>query len=201
MQAVPAYVQQPLALPGGCPAGLQLFALRLQFAAHIVSAQAQRHALRQAVDHAAQATVGLVAGALQHPPGKAPHWPQQPDWRCSIAYAWPLALWGVCAGHAWGVDAEVVLDLDDDLQQQYADVAALYLEPSEQACIASSADFAAQWCALEAQLKCAGLPLSEAASRPRGWNTALRTAPLELPSDWGRYRAALAWHGGFSIRK
>lgn len=192
MPLAPAYQQQALALPPGSPAGLQLYALRLLPAAWATPPQAQRQALRAAVDHAASVTLGASAGQLQHRPGQPPRWLQQPGWHGAIAYAWPLALWGVGMGRVWGVDVEVIPAPDGDTQH-YQDVAALYLAPAAQARIHSSADFADQWCALEAQLKCAGLPLTEAASRPPGWDTALRTAPLALPPAWGRYRAALAW--------
>ena len=192
MPAAPAYEQQPLALPRGGPAGLQVFALRLLSVEPVVPPSVQRQALRSAVDHAVQATLGLGAGDLQHVPGKSPHWPLHPDWRGSIAYAWPLALWGMGLNGAWGVDVEIVPTTDGHAQH-YQDVAALYLEPEAQAHINSGADFAAQWCALEAQLKCVGLPLGEAASRPHGWNASLDTAWLDVPPGWGDYRAALAW--------
>ena len=189
MQAAPAYVQQPLALPCGCPAGLQVFALRLLPTA--MATPPQRQVLRSAVDHAVQTTLGAGAGPLLHRPGQAPHWPQQPTWHGAIAYAWPLAVWGMCTRQAFGVDVEAIPTAYD--AQHYADVAALYLVPTAPACITSGADFAAHWCALEAQLKCAGLPLAEAASRPQGWNAGLHTAALALPAAWGSYRAALAW--------
>ena len=192
MPLAPAYQQQALALPPGSPAGLQLYALRLLPAAWATPPQAQRQALRAAVDHAAHTTLGASAGALQHRPGQPPHWPQQPGWHGAIAYAWPLALWGAGTGPVWGVDVEATPAPDGDAPH-YQDVAALYLAPAAQARIHSSVDFADQWCALEAQLKCANLPLAEAASRPQGWDAALRTAPLTLPIAWGRYRAALAW--------
>ena len=189
MHAAPVYEQQPLALPHGCPAGLRLFALRMLPVAFATPPQAQRQTLRSAIDHAAQTTLG--AGALLHRPARAPYWPQQPDWHACVAYAWPLALWGVGTGQAWGVDIEAAPTVED--KPQDADIAALYLEPAALARIVEGADFVDQWCALEAQLKCAGLPLTEAGSRPQGWNAALRTAPLGLPPGWGHYRAALAW--------
>ena len=191
MHAAPAYVQQPLALPRGCPAGLQVFALRLLPTAIATPLQAQRQVLRSAVDHTVQATLGPGAGPLLHRPGQAPHWPHQSTWHGAIAYAWPLAVWGMCTGPAWGVDVEAIPAIND--AQHYADVGALYWGPTAQACIANGAEFAAHWCALEAQLKCAGLPLAEATSRPQGWNAELHTAALALPEAWGSYCAVLAW--------
>lgn len=192
MQSQSAYALQALALPSGCPPGLQLFALYLPAALQAPSPQVQRQALRHAVGQAARATLGPVAGGLQHRPGQAPHVPGQPERHWSVAYAGPLALWGVCQEARWGVDVEAVPTIDAALQSHYADVAALYLEPDAATAPLEGAAFAAQWCALEAQLKCAGLPLTEVAARPEGWNSGLHTAALHLPEGWGAYRAAIA---------
>ena len=202
MTPAAAYRVQALALPDGCPPHLQVFALQLGPAVRSIRApHAQRQALRQAVDDAVRValpSVGATGTAtLQHRPGQTPHLPHRPDLRWSIAYAWPLAVWGCGTGQAWGVDIEPVPSGDATLQPHYAEVAALYLDPTVPPALMRSADFglafARAWCALEAQLKCAGLALAEATSRPTRWNAHLRCAPLVLPAEWGGYAAALAW--------
>ena len=200
MGAIPAYVQQALVLQPGVPAGLQLFALYLVDAG-VAAPQVKRQALQRAVGHAVNvwlhATQG-EGGALQHRPGQAPHWPQQPSLQWSLSYAWPVALWGVSTEMRWGVDIEALPEIDDAQSAHYAELAHCYLESdalpmSTLQGSAGPAAFAAQWCALEAQLKCAGLALTETVARSQHWNAGLRSAPITLAADWNGYAAALAW--------
>ena len=104
-------------------------------------------------------------------------------------------MWAWSLQHALGVDVQAIPVGGDDAE--WLALAQLYLVPTIAANLAGFQGsalrlaFAEQWAQLEAQLKCAGLPLVEAHARAADWNAGMQCAVLPAASH--RAAVALAW--------
>lgn len=195
---------QPLALPPALQGQVQAQVLTVSAPS---SSPLQREALREAVYRAIGETLALQLGCVpaqlvvQRRAGQAPQLLRNgqvlPGWQLSISYADAMAVWaGTQAGRV-GIDVQGPPgDEHTDIDAAgWPAVAALYLEPDAAAALAGlqrmdwRRGFARQWARLEAQLKCAGLPLTEVHHRQTGWNAGMVLA--DLPTDAGAL--ALAW--------
>ncbi|MCS4294282.1 4'-phosphopantetheinyl transferase [Comamonas sp. BIGb0152] len=139
--------------------------------------------------------------AVQRRAGQAPQLLRNgqvlPGWQLSISYADAMAVWACTPHGAVGIDVQGAPgDAQTDIDAAgWPAVAALYLEPEAAAALAGlqglawQHGFAQQWARLEAQLKCAGLALTEVDVRPRGWKNGMVLNDLQS----GAGALALAW--------
>lgn len=195
---------QPLALPPALQGGVQAQVLTV---AAPLSSPLPRETLREAVyraigEHLAP-QLGCVPAqlAVQRRAGQAPQLLRNgqvlPAWQLSISYADAMAVWAGTQEGSVGMDVQGTPgDEHTDIDAAgWPAVATLYLEPDAAAALAGlqrmawQRGFARQWARLEAQLKCAGLALTEVHHRPPGWNAGMVLA--DLPTDSGAL--ALAW--------
>ena len=198
-------MQQAVPLPAACQGVAQVFAVPLSPA--VGPPAAMRECLRHAVQ---QSMCSTLAEALQcdvrqlsvlRAPGRAPVLRLGSQVltaiRLSVAYTGAFALWAWSDRAAVGVDVQAIPVDGDDTEWQA--VARQFIGPAAQGLaplqgMALRIAFAAQWAQLEARLKCAGLPLSEADARPVGWDADVQCVPLPWHAAWGDVGGALAWH-------
>ena len=195
--------QQSLRLPAAWQGQLQAYALPVPVLE--ATPQAQRDTARRSLHHA---IVHTLADALhcdasslsvQRRAGQAPILCRDgqalPGLHLSLAYGDALAVWAWSLQHALGVDVQAIPVGGDDAE--WLALAQLYLVPTIAANLAGFQGsalrlaFAEQWAQLEAQLKCAGLPLVEAHARAADWNAGMQCAVLPAASH--RAAVALAW--------
>ncbi|GAB2726149.1 4'-phosphopantetheinyl transferase family protein [Comamonas sediminis] len=195
---------QPLALPPALQGRVRAQAVRMAAAASgVLPREAMREAVYRAIGEALAPQLGCAPAqlAVQRRAGQAPQLLRNgqvlPAWQLSISYADAMAVWACTQEGAVGIDVQGPLG-DENTGIDAAGwpaVAALYLEPDAAAALTGlqrmdwQRGFAQQWARLEAQLKCAGMPLTEVHHRPPGWNAGILVA--DLPSDSGAL--ALAW--------
>lgn len=195
--------QQRLCLPAAWQDKLQAYALPLP--ALVGSPQAQRDAARRVLHDAITSTLAVdwhcdaACLSVQRTAGHAPvlrrNGQALPGLHLSLAYGDALAVWAWSAQHALGVDVQAVpVDGDD---AEWLALAQLYLTPDVLQTLsglqgsALRLALAEQWARLEAQLKCAGLPLDEAHARAADWNAGMQCAVL--PGAMPGAAVALAW--------
>lgn len=193
-----------LALPADWQDRAQAFAV--QMPSTVLAPQAQRVAMRQAVHQSMVRHLALALPcdaqqlAVRSTPGRASVLLKEgqalPALSLSIAYAQNHALWAWSAQGAVGVDVQAIPTDGDDAE--WRQLAALYLDSEVARPLAALQGtalrqaFAVQWTQFEAQLKCAGMALGEAAQRPALWNAKQQCVSLAIPAAWGA-AAALAW--------
>ncbi|MCD2165163.1 4'-phosphopantetheinyl transferase family protein [Comamonas koreensis] len=195
---------QSLALPPALQGRVQAQAVTMAAPpSGVLPRESMRDAVYQAICQALapQLGCGLAQLAVQRRAGQAPQLLRNgqvlPGWQLSISYADAMAVWAGTQEGAVGIDVQGPPgDENTDIDAAgWPAVAALYLEPDAAAALvglqgmAWQRGFARQWARLEAQLKCAGLALTEVHHRPPGWNAGMVLA--DLPSDSGAL--ALAW--------
>lgn len=195
--------QQRLCLPAAWQDKLQAYALSLP--ALLGSPQAQRDAARRVLHEAIANTLAAelhcdaACLSVQRTAGQAPvllrNGQALPGLHLSLAYGDALAVWAWSPQHVLGVDVQAVpVDGDD---AEWLALAQLYLAPDVWQTLATLQGsalrlaFAEQWAQLEAQLKCAGLPLAEAHVRAADWNAGIQCALL--PGAMPGAAVALAW--------
>lgn len=196
---------QPLALPPALQGRVQAQVLTVSAPpSSLLPREALREAVYQAIGDTLAPQLGCAPAQLvvQRRAGQAPqllrHGQVLPGWQLSISYADAMAVWAGTQAGSVGIDVQGLLgDEHTDIDAAgWPAVAALYLEPDAAAALAGlqrmdwQRGFAGQWARLEAQLKCAGMPLTEVHHRQPGWNAGMVLA--DLPSDSGAL--ALAWH-------
>ncbi len=195
---------QPLALPPALQRRVQAQVLTVAApSSNLLPRETLREAVYRAIGETLAPQLGCTAAqlAVQRRAGQAPqllrNGQQLPGWQLSISYADAMAVWAGTQEGAVGIDVQGPPgDEQTDIDAAgWPAVAALYLEPESAAALAGlqrmdwQRGFARQWARLEAQLKCAGLALTEVHHRPPGWNAGMVLA--DLPSDSGAL--ALAW--------
>lgn len=202
-----ACTQRLLVLPAAWRGRVQVVAVQAPPATPNPQAQriAQRQTIHQSIVHhlaavlqcdAAQLAVSRTAG---HAPILLCDGQEVSRVSLSITYCEGGALWAWSVQGAVGLDAQVVPSDGEDMEWQR--LARQYLEPSAVAPLAQLQGaalrhaFAWQWVQLEAQLKCAGLVLSEIEHRPLHWSAQQQCLLLPEPAMHGVV-AALAWRAG-----
>ncbi|WP_312807682.1 hypothetical protein, partial [Comamonas sp.] len=162
-----------------------------------------REAVYRAIGEALAPQLGCAPAqlAVQRRAGQAPQLLRNGQalagWQLSISYADAMAVWACTQEGSVGIDVQGPPgDEQTDIDAAgWPAVAALYLEPDAAAALTGlqrmdwQRGFARQWARLEAQLKCAGLALTEAEDRPAGWRTGM--VVTELQTDAGP--VAVAW--------
>ncbi len=195
---------QPLALPPALQRQVQAQAVtRAAPPSGVLPRETLREAVYRAIGETLAPQLDCTAGqlAVQRRAGQAPQLLRNgqvlPGWQLSISYADAMAVWACTQEGSVGIDVQGLPgDEQTDIDAAgWPAVAALYLEPGAAAALAGlqrmdwQHGFAQQWARLEAQLKCAGLALTEVHHRQTGWNAGMVLA--DLPSDSGAL--ALAW--------
>lgn len=195
---------QPLVLPPALQGRVQAQAVTMAAPpSGALPREPMREAVYQSICQALAAQLGCTAAqlAVQRRAGQAPQLLRNgqvlPECQLSISYADAMAVWACTQHGAVGIDVQGAPgDAQTDIDAAgWPAVAALYLEPKAAAALAGlqgmdwQRGFAQQWARLEAQLKCAGLALTEVHHRQPGWNTGMVVA--DLPTDSGAL--ALAW--------
>jgi 4'-phosphopantetheinyl transferase len=198
------WTAQPLALPPALQGRVQAQALTMAAPpSGALPRVPMREAVYQSICQALAPQLGCTAAqlAVHRRAGQAPQMLRNgqvlPGLQLSISYADAMAVWACTQHGTVGIDVQGAPgDAQTDIDAAgWPAVAALYLEPDAAAALAGlqgmawQNGFAQQWARLEAQLKCAGLALTEVEVRPRGWRNGMVLS--DLPSDAGAL--ALAW--------
>ncbi len=195
---------QPLALPPALQGQVQAQVLTVSApSSSLLPRETLREAVYQAIGDTLAPQLGCAPAqlAVQRRAGQAPQLLRNgqalPGWQLSISYADAMAVWACTQEGRVGIDVQGPPgDAHTDIDAAgWPAVAALYLEPDAAAALAGlqrmdwQRGFARQWARLEAQLKCAGLALTEVHDRRPGWNAHMVLS--DLPCDVGAL--ALAW--------
>lgn len=198
------WTAQALTLPAALQGQVQAQAVTM---AELPKAALLREPMRQAVHQAICQTLAPQLGctaaqlAVERRPGQAPLLLRAgqalPGLQLSISYADAVAVWACTHRGTVGIDVQGPPgDADTDVHAAgWPAVATLYLEPEAAAVLAGlhgmawQRSFAQQWARLEAQLKCAGLALTEVGHRVAGWKAGMALWDMDSPAG----SMAIAW--------
>ncbi|QMV71569.1 hypothetical protein HS961_01255 [Comamonas piscis] len=195
---------QPLALPPALQGRVQAQAVTMAGPpSDALPREPMREAVYQSICQALAPQLGCTARqlAVQRRAGQAPqllcNGQAFTGCQLSISYADAMAVWACTQEGSVGIDVQGLPgDAQTDIDAAgWPAVAALYLDPDAAAALAGlqgmdwQRGFAQQWARLEAQLKCAGMPLTEVHHRQPGWNAGM--VVTDLTTDSGAL--ALAW--------